>query len=410
MALLKGNAIVGQSGGPTAAINATLSGIIRASSDAPKIERLYGMRNGIEGLLNERLIDISYLFGDEKSLYTLESTPSCLLGSCRKKLPELKDDKKIYKKIFDILKSYNIRYFFYIGGNDSMDTVNKLYEYFKEQSHAIRIIGVPKTIDNDLPQTDHTPGYGSASKYIATTVHEIAADCMVYDVKSVTIIEVMGRDTGWLALSAALPKFYTGMGADLVYLPEIPFSDERFVSDVKNELSIHQNVIVVVSEGIKYDDGEYVGLDSRYDNIDVFGHKYLGGTAKKLEALIKRQIGCKTRSVELNIMQRSSSHICSKTDIDESVEIGAYAVKIAQDGQTGKMTSITRKRGEVYEIAFNSVVVESAANRVRCVPREYINAQANGISKAGIEYVLPLILGEREIEYKNGIPVHLIIK
>ncbi len=407
---LKANAIVGQSGGPTAAINATLSGIIRASADSENIEKLYGMKNGIEGLIDGKIVDISYLFGDEKSLYTLESTPAAALGSCRKKLPTCTENVEIYEKILSHLKSFNIRYLFYIGGNDSMDTVKKLSEYFEANNCEISVIGVPKTIDNDLCATDHAPGYGSAAKYVATAVHEISRDCAVYIVDAVTIIELMGRDAGWLACAAALPKYYTGVGADLIYLPEAPFSNEKFIYDVKNELSIHPNVVVAVSEGIKYENGSYVADSMASGAADVFGHKYLGGASRNLEALVRREIGCKVRSVELNLPQRCAAHIASKTDIDESVSVGAYAVKLATKGNTGKMVTTTRKGGDVYEISLDSVDASRVAGCVRSVPPEFINVQKNGVTRACIDYISPLILGERKIEYKNGIPVHLTIK
>lgn len=407
---LKANAIVGQSGGPTAAINATLSGIIRASADSENIEKLYGMKNGIEGLIDGKIVDISYLFGDEKSLYTLESTPAAALGSCRKKLPTCGENEEIYEKILSHLKSLNIRYLFYIGGNDSMDTVKKLSEYFEANKCDISVIGVPKTIDNDLCATDHAPGYGSAAKYVATAVYEISRDCAVYTVDAVTIIELMGRDAGWLACAAALPKYYTGVGADLIYLPEAPFSNEKFIYDVKNELSIHPNVVVAVSEGIKYENGSYVADGMASGTIDVFGHKYLGGVSRNLEALVRREIGCKVRSVELNLPQRCAAHIASKTDIDESVLVGAYAVKLATKGNTGKMVTTTRKGGDVYEISLDSVDASRVAGCVRSVPPEFINVQKNGVTRACIDYISPLILGERKIEYKNGIPVHLTIK
>lgn len=410
MALFQSNAIVGQSGGPTAAINATLSGIIRASSACESIDKLYGMRYGIDGLIDGKILDLSYLFGDEKSLYTLESTPAAALGSCRKKLPSIQNGAHIYKRIFDVLKKHSIRYFFYIGGNDSMDTVKKLSEYSKIEGYEIYIIGVPKTVDNDLPITDHTPGYGSASKYVATAVHEIAADCAVYNANAVTLIELMGRDTGWLACAAALPKFYTGVGADLLYLPEVSFSDERFINDIKKELSIHPNVVVALSEGIKYQSQEYVGASFQGGAVDVFGHRYLSGASKKLEALLKRQIGYKVRSIELSLTQRCASHIASKTDIDESASVGAYAVKLATEGHTGKMVTITRKGGDVYEIALDFANAYDVANKVKSVPPEYINAEGNGVTRPCIDYVSPLVLGEREIEYENGIPVHFRIK
>ena len=409
MSLLKGNAIVGQSGGPTSAINATLSGVIRGCANSAAIEKLYGMVNGIEGFLDNKIIDLSYLFNNDEALSSLELTPASALGSCRKKLPSFNEENDVYSKIFEIFKSYDIRYFFYIGGNDSMDTVYKLFEYAKNVDYEIRIIGVPKTIDNDLPETDHTPGFGSAAKFIATAIHEIATDCAVYKVNAVTIVEMMGRDAGWLTAAAALPKHYTGVGADLIYLPEVPFYDNEFLSAVEKELETHPNVVVAVSEGIRYENGEYVGASNQSGAVDVFGHKYLAGTAKNLEALVKREIGCKVRSVELNILQRCASHIASAVDIDESVLIGKASVEYAENGGNGKMLCFIRKSGE-YGVEITAKDVSLVANKVKLVPRKYINEAGNNVTKECIEYISPLILGEKTIKYENGMPVHIRLK
>ena len=407
--MLKGNAIVGQSGGPTSAINATLSGVIRGCAKSEYIEKLFGMVNGIEGFLENNIIDLSYLFESEESLSALELTPASALGSCRKKLPKLGENEEVYEKIFDIFKANDIKYFFYIGGNDSMDTVYKLAEYAKIKGYEIKIIGVPKTIDNDLPITDHTPGFGSAAKFISTAISEIATDCAVYKVKAVTIVEMMGRDAGWLTAAAALPKYYNGIGADLIYLPEVPFYDNEFLSAVEKELDSHPNVVVAISEGIRYENGEYVGASNQSGAVDVFGHKYLAGAAKTLEALVKREIGCKVRSVELNLLQRCASHIASATDISESVMIGKSAVSYAENGESGKMLFFKRKDGE-YGVEIDAVDVSLVANKVKLVPREYINEAGNNVTKSCIEYISPLIMGEKTIKYENGMPVHIRLK
>ncbi len=408
--MLEGNAIVGQSGGPTSAINATLSGVIKGAYASKNIKKLFGMKNGIEGFLDEQIIDLTYLFGNEEQLEILETTPASALGSCRKKLPNLDTPDTIYDKVFEIFKKYDIRFFFYIGGNDSMDTVYKLSEYAKTIDYEIRIVGVPKTIDNDLPVTDHTPGFGSAAKFIATAISEIATDCSVYTMKAVTIVEMMGRDAGWLTCAAALAKEHNGAGADLIYLPEAPFYDNEFISSIEKCFEDHPNVVVAVSEGIRYENGNYVGASNQSGMVDVFGHKYLAGTAKNLEALVKREIGCKVRSVELNLLQRCSAHILSSTDINESIEIGRQAVSFACDGQTGVMLAFVRKNSPNYEVEIISVPVEEVANKVKFVPNNFINDEKNNVTKECIDYISPLILGEKEIKYKNGVPVHIRLK
>ncbi len=411
--MLKGNAIVGQSGGPTAAINATLSGVIRGAIANECISTIYGMYHGIEGILNDSFCNLSEIFSDESKLRTLETTPAAALGSCRKKLPNLTDmsdaDKAVYEKVFDFFKKHDIRYFFYIGGNDSMDTVAKLSAYSKNCDYEMRIMGVPKTIDNDVMGTDHTPGFGSAAKYIATSVSEMLRDCAVYTVKAVTIIEIMGRDAGWLTAASALTRA-SGFEPDLVYLPERVFDYNEFFADVRAALERHPNVVVCVSEGIRLSDGRYVGEGTQSGVADAFGHKYLSGTGKALELAVKEEIGCKVRSVELNILQRCASHIASKTDIDESVTVGAAAVDAAASGISGKMMGFKRVSDEPYKCVPCYEDIDKIANKVRQVPDSFINERGNGITDEGVNYILPLIDGESYPEYKNGLPVHISLK
>lgn len=408
--LLVGNAIIGQSGGPTSAINATLSGVIRGASSSKSIKKLFGMKNGIEGFLNENLVDLSYLFDNEEQLFLLESTPSSALGSCRVRLPNIEEDPEFYKRIFEFFKRNDIRYFLYIGGNDSMDTVSKINEYSKICDYEIRVIGIPKTIDNDLVITDHTPGFGSAAKYIATTIKEIASDTAAYLSKSVTIVEIMGRDSGWLAASAGLPKYFGNEGADLIYLPEIDFDNEKFISSVNKLLYKKSSVVIAVSEGIKYSSGIYVSENAKGVDADAFGHKSLAGAGKALELLIKEHIGCKVRSVELNLPQRCSSHIASATDILESISIGKYAVECAVNGISGKMVIFKRKSSKHYEIELSYENVEKIANQVKYLPANYMCPDKSNVTRECMEYIAPLIIGERNIKYENGLPVHFKIR
>ena len=347
MSMLIGNAIVGQSGGPTAAINATLAGVVRGvleNNHNGCIKTLYGMRNGVEGLLKEDIVDLSEFFSDGEKIDILEQTPAAALGSCRKKLPKIAEGRETYERLIEIFKKYDIRYFFYIGGNDSMDTVAKLSEYTKECDYEMRVIGVPKTIDNDLVGTDHTPGFASAAKYIATTMTEIIRDCAVYTTKAVTVVEIMGRDAGWLTASAGIGKAFGGEVADLIYLPERAFDKDEFFDDLKEILERKPNVVVAVSEGIRFADGTYVCEGFGIASTDVFGHKQLSGTGKALEVAIKNELGCKVRSVELNITQRCASHIASKVDIEESVLVGRSAVIAASEGISRQMMTKFRNR------------------------------------------------------------------
>ena len=412
MSILIGNAVVGQSGGPTAAINATLSGVIRGAMEAREqgvIPKLYGMRNGIEGFLAENLIDLFEAVPDEATLRTLESTPAAALGSCRKKMKSPEQDPETYERLIEIFKKYDIRYFFYIGGNDSMDTVSKLSRFAAEHDYEMRVVGVPKTIDNDLMATDHTPGFGSVAKFVATTMKEILRDVSVYTVKAVTIVEVMGRDAGWLTASAALPVVSGGVGPDLVYLPERSFDADEFLSSVRAALEKHPAVLVAVSEGIRFADGRYVGEGLGGRKVDAFGHVALSGAGKVLEDLVKEQIGCKVRSIELNLPQRCAAHIASATDISESVGVGRAAVAAATSGRTGVMMTIDRAEGEEYSVTFGASDISKIANEVNHVPDEYINEQGNGITEAGLSYLRPLIIGEIAVEYEEGMPKHVVL-
>ena len=412
MKQLYGNAVVGQSGGPTAAINATLAGVIRGVKehlDSGCIGTLYGMRNGVEGLMREDLIDLSAYFDSEEKLTLLEHTPAAALGSCRKKLPKLGENDAFYEDMIAIFRKYNIRYFFYIGGNDSMDTVAKLSAYTREHDYEMLILGVPKTIDNDLVGTDHTPGFGSAAKYIAVTTQEIIRDCAVYRIPAVTIIEIMGRDAGWLTASSAIGRAVNGIEPDLVYLPERTFDMERFFADVRTALQKHPNVVVAVSEGLRFADGRYVGEGTQTGAKDAFGHAYLAGTGKALELAVKAEIGCKVRSIELNLPQRCAAHLASATDLSESVATGKAAVKAAGEGVTRCMITAQRAAGEEYRITFEPKDVSVIANQIRYVDDAFINAEGNHVTDACCAYLLPLIRGEASCAYENGLPKHIIL-
>ena len=406
MAIIRGNAVVGQSGGPTAAINATLAGVIRGAFEAHcagVIDKIYGMRNGIEGFLEERMVNLTELFANEEDIATLELTPAAALGSCRKKMKSPVDDPETYERLFEIFKKYDIRYFFYIGGNDSMDTVLKLSQYAAEHEYEMRVVGVPKTIDNDLMVTDHTPGFGSAAKYVAITMKEILRDVSVYSTKAVTIVEIMGRDAGWLTASAALAE------PDLIYLPEVKFDPDEFLSSIRRIQEEHPAVLVAVSEGIRFADGRYVGEGLGGRKVDAFGHVALSGAGRVLEDLVKQEIGCKVRSIELNLPQRCAAHIASKTDIDESVGVGRAAVEAATKGETGVMMTINRAEGDKYSVFYDSFDISQIANGVKRVPREFINAEGNHITLACVKYLAPLIVGEVFPEFENGLPKHIVI-
>lgn len=410
---IKGNIAVGQSGGPTAAINATLAGVIRGGLDAVSagtVKKIYGMRNGVEGLLEERLVDLGELFDSEEKLERLEHTPAAALGSCRKKLPRHSDNPAVYEKLLDIFKKYDIRYFFYIGGNDSMDTAAKLSEYTRTHDYEMRIMGVPKTIDNDLVVTDHTPGFGSAAKYIAVTMQEIIRDCSVYTVPAVTIVEIMGRDAGWLTAASAIGRAVNGTAPDLVYLPERAFDLDEFYARLRERLAVHPGVVVAVSEGIRFADGRYVCEGVDVGTTDVFGHKQLSGTGKALELAVRAEIGCKVRSIELNLPQRCAGHIASAQDLLESVAVGRAAVEAARAGVSREMMTILRtdNNGE-YGFTVSHSDVSEIANKIKSVPAEYINAAGDNVTDECCRYLLPLIKGEAYPKYIDGIPDHAVI-
>ncbi len=401
------NLLVAQSGGPTAAINATLCGVIEKAMINTAIEKIYGARNGVLGILSEKLIELKPALFNTTSLQLLCQTPSSALGSCRMKLSDWKENSLEYEKIISVLKKYNIGYFVYIGGNDSMDTVEKLSSYCKAKNITdIKIIGAPKTIDNDLCETDHSPGFGSAAKYIATTFTEIACDCHVYAMPSVSIVEVMGRDTGWLTASSALARCNGHASPDLIYVSEIPFDIEQFLEDLQYKLSERMAVVVAISEGLKNEEGYYIADAMQNQQTDDFGHKILAGTGRFLEEIVRHEIGCKVRSIELNVMQRCASHIASACDIYEARLLGNAAADRVINGFSGEMACIKRTSNKPYQIEVVFSPISKIANRVKFVPREWITEQGNDVTQELIDYVMPLVQGEMPVTYHNGIPVH----
>ena len=402
---MKKNVIVGQSGGPTAVINASLYGVVQEALDRPDVcGTVYGMINGIEGFLNDRIMDMEPL-KQSGDLELIRTTPGSYLGSCRYKLPENLEDE-VYPRLFEKLKQYGIGYFFYIGGNDSMDTVSKLSRYAQKTGSDIRFIGIPKTIDNDLVRTDHTPGFGSAAKYVASTVREIAVDASVYDnKKSVTIVEIMGRHAGWLTAASVLARKFEGDNPVLIYLPEMAFDPDKFISDVNEALEKVQNLVVCISEGINDGKGTFICELASDVGVDTFGHKMLTGSGKYLENLVKEKIGVKVRSVELNVSQRCSSAMLSGTDQKEAVESGACGVRCAIEGETGKMISFTRVPGEEYRVDYVAEDVNLICNQEKTVPLEWITGNGSDIGQEFIDYALPLIQGEVKAPVKDGLPL-----
>ena len=390
----KRNIIVGQSGGPTAVINSSLAGVYKNAIERG-FDKVYGMLHGIQGLLDEQYIDLSTQIHSELDIELLKRTPSAFLGSCRYKLPEIHEDKAIYEKIFEILNKLDIYAFIYIGGNDSMDTVSKLSRYAAQTGSDIRILGEPKTIDNDLIHTDHTPGFGSAARYVASTVREITIDANVYEKKSVTIIEIMGRHAGWLTAASALARKYTGDNPLLIYLPETAFDQEEFLKAVENSFEKNCNVIVCVSEGIHDDKGTFI---CEYDNsvgTDTFGHKMLAGCGKYLENLVRNRLGVKARSVELNVSQRCSASMMSATDQQEAIKAGEFGVQAALNGETGKMISFIRKETSdgTYIMECGLEDVNAICNEEKTVPSEWITEDGSDVTEAFINYARPLIQG-----------------
>ena len=401
------NLLVAQSGGPTVAINATLVGVLQGVRASGKVDKVYGAKNGIEGAIKDQLIDLNEIIRDTKAMDTLTFTPSSALGTCRYKMKDWRKDEEPYKKIIETFYKYDIKYFIYIGGNDSMDTVDKLSEYCKINNHDFFIMGAPKTVDNDLTLTDHSPGFGSAAKYIATSISELACDIGAYDIPAVTIVEIMGRNAGWLTAAAVLSRVNGNAGADLIYLCEKDFDNDRFIKDVKEQLAKKPGVLIAVSEGVKDSNGDYVSDQISSGAVDNFGHKYIAGAARALEQLVRNEIGCKVRSIEFNLMQRSAAHIASETDILESLMLGQKALSCALDGETGKMAAIHRLSDKPYRVEFLSVPVGEVANHEKIVPMDWITPDGHDVTQAMMDYLKPLIQGETNVKYENGIPVQI---
>ncbi len=401
------NIIIGQSGGPTAVINSSLAGVFTAAKDL-NINHIYGMVNGVDGLLKGHFIDLKDRLISKNDIELLKRTPSAALGSCRFKLPSVENDKNTYEKLFEKLNELEIGYFIYIGGNDSMDSILKLSAYAREVGSDIKFIGVPKTIDNDLAETDHTPGFGSAAKYVATSLKEIIRDSNVYDMKSVTVVEIMGRNAGWLTAAAGLSKDETCPGPDLIYLPERTFDKEVFLQDVAKLLEEKNTVIVAVSESLKDENGIYL-CDAMIQNAteDSFGHKILSGTALAVSDLITTRLGVKSRGIIFNTLQRCATHIASLTDINEAFLAGEEAVKAAVSGETGKMVIFNRVKESPYIMVPELFEIEKVANEEKTVPDEYINEAGNGVTEAFLQYARPLIQGELYPIMEHGLPKHL---
>ena len=396
------NLVIGQSGGPTAVINASLYGAVKAFRESGADGHVLGMINGIEGFLADHVMDLSTDLSD-KELELLKLTPAAYLGSCRYKLPaDL--DSEVYPAIFDNFREMNIGYFLYVGGNDSMDTVDKLSRYAEKIGSDVKFIGIPKTIDNDLVLTDHTPGFGSAAKYVASTVREIVLDASVYQQRSVTIVEIMGRHAGWLTAASVLARKFKGDNPVLIYLPEVAFSPDTFIEKVKEKLTKTSNLVVCISEGINDGNGTFVCELASDVGTDTFGHKMLTGSGKYLENLVKEKLGIKVRSVELNVCQRCSSSCLSATDLDEAAASGRFAVSAALDGETGKMINFIRKSDDPYILEFGTADVNEICNKEKAVPEEWITKDGSDIGDEFIAYARPLIQGSVEVPMKDGLP------
>ena len=399
---LKGALMFAQSGGPTSVINASAAGVFIEGLKSPEITAVYGAAHGIRGVLDEQFYDMSK--EDMKELELLKYTPSSALGSVRYKLKDASVDDTDYKRILEVFKKYNVRYFFYNGGNDSMDTCNKISKYLATSGYDCNVIGVPKTIDNDLYGTDHCPGFASAARYIATTIMEINLDAKVYDTPMVCVIECMGRHAGWLTAAAKLASV-GGLGADLIYLPEVDFDVDKFVEDVKAVCAKNGNkCIAVVSEGIKNKEGTFICELVSQGARDSFGHAQLGGVAATLANIIKEKTGYKTRGIELSLMQRCGAHLASATDVEETFEAGKAAVRAAVAGETDKMVCYARKEGDKYEIEYKLLPLELAANTEKTVPLEWITDNGTNISDEFVKYALPLIQGEAKAPLENSLP------
>jgi 6-phosphofructokinase 1 len=409
---MKKNLLVAQSGGPTAAINATLAGVIRAANESEEIDTVYGALYGIQGVLQEKFINLNQIVDTEEKLDKLRVTPAAALGSCRFKLTPIEKDDSQYRQIVDIFHKNNIGYFVYIGGNDSMDTVAKLAKYCSDNCiDDIQVIGGPKTIDNDLVGIDHCPGFGSAAKYIAAVFAELEQEMCVYDTKSVIVVEMMGRHAGWLTAAAALADVANVDVPYLIYLEERPFSIDRFIDDLNAKLKDYDAVMVAVSEGVHDENGVFICESvAASKGVDVFGHVQLSGTGKILENAIKDRIGCKVRSIELNLLQRCASHILSATDIEESMLLGENAVKLAVSRQSGLMSSLRRVSDSPYRVVYEGVDIQKVANAEKKIPQNWINKAGNNVTQECINYLRPLVAGEMTCKFRDGVPDYMILK
>ena len=401
------NLIVAQSGGPTAAINATLTGVIREWCKENKGAKVYGSRFGVEGILGENIIDLTELSEDD--LDKLMRTPASALGSCRYRLSDPKEDETDFKRVVEVFRKYDIGHFVYIGGNDSMDTVYRLSEYFNENEITdITVNGAPKTIDNDLNGIDHCPGFGSTAKYIATVCHELAREVKVYDRENILIVEIMGRNAGWLTAAAALAAEKDSEVPYLIYLSEVTLSVDKFVADLKEVMKKSKNVIVALSEGTVIEQGGKNHADEDGE-VDAFGHKQLAGNGRILEKVLKDELKYKARYIELSLVQRCASHCLSETDIRESEELGRVAVRLGREGLSGKMSRLIRVSDEPYKVEYSSVDIAEVANLEKKVPLQWINEAHNGVTEEMMKYLRPLVQGEMSCRYKDGVPDYLVL-
>lgn len=409
---MKGNIIVGQSGGPTAVINSSLAGVVAAARELG-VGKIYGMHHGIQGFLAEDIVDMGEYIKSDADVELLKRTPSAFLGSCRYKLPKIEGNEDVYDKMFEIMDKYEIECLFYIGGNDSMDTIKMLSDYAAMKGKPQRFMGVPKTIDNDLPITDHTPGYGSAAKYIAASLKEVIRDNSSFGIEKPTILvcEIMGRHAGWLTAAAALSRDEDCEGPDLIYLPEKVFDYDDFLRRVKDLVAKKSSVVVAVSEGIKLADGRFVcELGGENAPLDAFGHKQLSGCGVTLAQMLAKDTGCKTRSIEFSTLQRAATHLASLTDINEAFNVGYLACKAADDGQTGMMITIEVERRSPYQVTYGIHDIHQIANVEKPVPMEWISEDGTDVLQGYVDYARPLIMGELAPLMVNGVPKHLVLK
>jgi len=408
---MKGNVVVGQSGGPTAVINSSVAGVYAAAKKLG-VNKVYGMVHGIEGFLQDKICDLDEYLADETGIELLKRTPSAFLGSCRFKMPKIEGHEDVYEKIFEIMEKHDIECLFYCGGNDSMDTVKMLSDYAAAHGKSQRFVGVPKTVDNDLPITDHCPGYGSAAKYIATSMKEIIRDNSSFGVQkpTVCIVEIMGRNAGWLTAAAALSRGSDCEGPDAIYLPERVFDMDAFMEKVKELAAKKSSVVIAVSEGVQIADGRFVCELGREVAVDAFGHKQMSGTAVILAQKVAEETGLKTRAIEFSTLQRAATHIASLTDINEAFQVGHDAVVAANEGKTGMMITLDRNGDDPYQCGTSAYDIHAIANVERKVPDEWITTDGTDLTDDFEKYGRPLIMGELMPLYVNGTPRHLVRK